>query len=88
MQTAHDSWLEAPYQAAEEAHYRDSVRREALLGNHGWLADCMPIAAENVADDLASALCDKPEWRDADALLLGRVLMDELRRRAEMEVRS
>lgn len=87
MQTAHDQWLEAPYQDAEEAAARRDATVERSLADHGWLADRMQLAAELVADELAETICDKAVWTDADALLMGRILMDELIRLAYVEVR-
>lgn len=83
MGTAHDNWLEAPYQEAQEA--ADPVDRK--MADWGWLAARMKSAADYVCDDLADALCEKPEWTDADALLVGRILMDQLRKLAELEAR-
>lgn len=88
MQTAHDQWLEERYQDAEEAEIEANRRASLALSEHAWLSAAMPYAAEHVADALAETICDKTTWSDADALLMGRILMDELRRLAELEVQS
>lgn len=84
MATAHDQWLEAPYQEAQEA--ADPVAHK--LSSWDWLSTGMKIAADAAADELASVICDKQVWSDADALLMGRILMDTLREMAELEVRQ
>ena len=88
MATAYDQWLEEPYQAAEVQAAILDTKIDSLLRDHGWLSVRMPAAAESVADELAEVICDKAVWTDAEALLMGWILMDELRAMAELEARS
>lgn len=87
MQTAHDTWLEAPCQAAEDYALHIERERDSRLSDSEWLASA--IADSEARWKIGELLGSLSNWSDdSTARVIGRLVMTDLYAMADREARS